>query len=144
MKIYRGTENVEPGIYFNLRKLSFKSMDDDGRLPGAESEAWRRVHPLALLVVGPLMGLAYAIFLPLIGFAMVGGILLRKAGELGVEAIHATARVLSPAWQPARAFLSRRGRKPRRRDRDEEDAWAEEARRELAAERDGANEDAER
>ena len=62
---------------------------------------------LALLVVGPLMGLAYAIFLPLIGFAMVGGVVLRKAGELAVEAGQAGSRVLRPAWQPARAFLSR-------------------------------------
>lgn len=136
MKIYRGTQKVEPGIYFNLRNLSFKSMDDDGRLPGGENEAWRRVHPLALLVVGPLMGLAYAIFLPLIGFAMVGGILLRKAGELAVEAMHATARVLSPAWQPARAFLSRRGRKTRRREETKEDEWAAEVRRHVDAEED--------
>lgn len=136
MKIYRGTQHVEPGIYFNARRLSFKSMDDEGLLPGGENEAWRRVPALALLVVGPLMGLAYAIFLPLIGFAMVGGIVLRKAGELGVEAIRASARVLSPAWQPARAFLSRRSRKPRKHRDTAQDEWADEVRRQLDAERD--------
>lgn len=132
MKIYRGTQKVEPGIYFNLREVSFKSMDETGTLPGTEQDAWRRVHPVALLVVGPLMGLAYAIFLPLIGFAMVGGALLRKLGELGVDALEATARVLRPAWQPARAFFSR-GRKRRETEDAEagDDRWAEDVEREL-------------
>lgn len=132
MKTYRAHQNVEPGIYFNPRHLSFKSMDEEGRLPATPEGTWHRVPALALLVVGPLMGLAYAIFLPLIGFAMLGGVILRKAGELGLEAAHASTRVLRPAWQPARAFFSR-GRK-RRTEADKDtapDSWAEEAEREM-------------
>ena len=139
MKIYRGTENAEAGIYFNPRRLAFRSLEDEGRLPGTTEDTWRRVPALALLVAGPVLGLAYAIFLPLLGFTMVGSVLLRKAGELAVEATHATARVLSPAWQPARAFLSRRGRRPRKgaeRPQRGDDRWADEVRRQMNAERD--------
>jgi hypothetical protein len=134
MKTYRSHQTVDEGIYFNARHLSFKSMDEDGRLPAEPDGTWRRVPALALLVVGPLLGLAYAIFLPLIGFAMVGGVVLRKAGELAVEAGHASARVLRPAWQPARAFLSRgRTRPAGAKEAEEKDRWAEEAERELGA-----------
>lgn len=131
MKTYRAHDRVEPGIYFNARHLRFKSMEDQGHLPTDVDGEWRRVPALALLVVGPLLGLAYAVFLPLIGFAMVGGALLRKAGELATEAAAASVRVLTPAWQPARAFLARR-RHARAKATAERDAWAEEARRELA------------
>jgi hypothetical protein len=135
MKTYRGHQLVEPGIYFNARQLTFKSLDDDGRLPGGEVDVWRRVPALALLIVGPLMGLAYAIFLPLIGFAMVGGALLRKAGELAVEAGHATGRVLRPAWQPARAFFSRR-RKAKGKAAPAKEGWLDDVKKRLDDRRD--------
>ena len=135
MKTYHCNQNVAEGIYFNPRHMAFKSLEDEGRLPVEPAGTWYRVPALALLVVGPLMGLAYAIFLPLIGFAMVGGIVLRKVGELAVEAGHAGSRVLRPAWQPARAFLSR-GRSRRTGDagreaEKERDDWAEGVEREL-------------
>ena len=137
MKTYYSNDTVTEGIYFNARHVCFKSMDEDGRLPADPAGTWHRVPALALLVIGPLMGLAYAIFLPLIGFAMVGGLVLRKAGELAVEAGHASTRVLRPAWQPARAFLSRgRSRRPGETKREEtkpeeKDRWAEDVEREL-------------
>jgi hypothetical protein len=132
MKTYYRNDAVPEGIYFNARHVCFKSMDEEGRLPAEPDGTWRRVPALALLVVGPLMGLAYAIFLPLIGFAMVGGVVLRWAGELAVEAGHASSRVLRPAWQPARAFLSRGRTRPAGETKAEEkDRWAEDVEREL-------------
>jgi len=71
MKRYTGSETVEPGLYFNPRQLSFKSVDEEGPLPGSTDEVYRRVPILVLLVVGPILGLVYAVFLPFIGFAMV-------------------------------------------------------------------------
>jgi hypothetical protein len=82
MKSYRGTETVEPGLYFNLRQLAFKSIDTTGALPGNPEDVYRRVPVLALLLVGPVMGLAFVVFLPFIGFAMVGWLLARKAAKL--------------------------------------------------------------
>src|SRR5574341_1039637 len=71
MKRYTGSETVEPGLYFNARQLSFKSVDETGPLPGSRAEVYRRVPILVLLVVGPILGLVYAVFLPFIGFAVV-------------------------------------------------------------------------
>lgn len=133
MTRHHGHEKVRPGIYFNLRQLAFASMEDEGRLPGSPDDVYRSVPAIALLIVGPLVGLAYVVFLPLIGFVMLGRIVLDKALSLAGDAITATARVLQPAWQPARAFFSRRRtRKPTRKPR--RDRWAEEIAEELAEE----------
>lgn len=129
MKRYFGDHEVEPGIYFCLDQLSFKSMDEAGRLPGTEEHVYRRVPALFLLLVAPLVGLVYVIFLPLIGFLMLGRLILGKAIELSIEAAVALARVLEPAWQPARAFLSRH--RSGKRSRKQRDEWAEEVQRQI-------------
>jgi len=97
MKTYRGTETVAPGIYFNVKELRFHAVDEEGPLPGGAEDLCRRVPTAAMLVVGPLAGLAYAVFLPLIGFVMLGGIAVRRGGD-GLRRLFRTARrALRPA-----------------------------------------------
>ena len=129
MKRYKGTEKVEPGLYFNLRQLSFKSMDDEGPLPGKREDIYRRVPTLALLVVGPLLGLVYVIFLPFIGFAMVAWLLGVKTAQVAVDAGQGAMRVLKPGWEPSMAFLSRS--RPTKATRDAADEWVEKVEKKL-------------
>ena len=136
MKHYRGTETVEPGLYFNPRQLSFKSVDEEGPLRGSKEEVYRRVPVLVLLVVGPLLGLVYAVFLPFIGCAMVTWLLGVKAGRLAAGAAGAAVRVLRPGWEPSMAFLSRS--KPARTRREATDEWAEEVKKKLDPPESGA------
>lgn len=133
MTRHRAHEHVEPGIYFNLRKVAFASMEDDGRLPGTDGDVYHRVPAVAMLVVGPLVGLAYFVFLPLVGFAMLGALIARKAWELTRDLVRAGTRSLAPAWQPARAFFTL-GRRTRTADRPADDAWATAVARELGRE----------
>jgi hypothetical protein len=127
MKRYIGTETVPPGLYFNLRQLSFKSLDEEGPLPGTPADAWRAVPTLMLLVVGPIMGLAFVVFLPLICFAMIGWLLAIKGARLAVTVVAAATRAVKPGWEPSLAFLSR-GR-PAKGDKGKTDEWAEAARK---------------
>jgi len=134
MKTYRGHQVAEPGIYLNLRELTFKSLDEEGRLPGTGETTWRRVPALLMLVAAPVISIAFFIFLPLIGFLMLAGVLGVKLYELGRRLLVGAVPVLRPAWQPARAFLSR-GKPAREEEKEEaeekaEDRWAEEAREE--------------
>ena len=129
MKRYIGSQTVNPGLYFDARHVSFRSMEREGRLPGTTDDVYRRVPALALLVAGPLLGLAYVVFLPFIGVALVFWLLVKKAAVVAVESRDAVARVLAPAWRPGMAYLSRArrsGRKPRNRDR-----WAEKTKKRL-------------
>jgi hypothetical protein len=138
MTRYYGNQRVEPGIYFCAKELSFKSMDEDGRLPGGPERAYWRVPALALLVAAPMIGLAYVIFLPLVGFVMLGAVALQKVGSLVREMGVWAATLLRPAWQPARAFLSRgKARKEKvKKGEEPKDRWAEEVREELEKDED--------
>lgn len=135
-KRYHGNQIVDPGIYLNLRELTFKSMDEEGRLPGGEEAVWRRVPVLVMLAAAPVISVVYFIFLPLVGFLMLAGVVGLKLYALGKHAAAAMVPMLRPAWQPARAFLSR-GKPGKPRQEGEagakgKDEWAEEARREAA------------
>jgi len=132
MRTYRGTQEVEPGIYVNFRRLSASSIEEPGRLPGTEQDLYRRVPMVAMLALAPLFGLAYVIFLPLIGFAMVAWLAGTKVVQLGSTAASASVRVLRPGWAPALAFLSRsKPKKPADETETTPDAWTEEVEKKL-------------
>lgn len=123
MRRYKGNEKVEPGLYFNPRRVSFKSVDGEARLPGAREDLYLRVPAIALLVAGPALGLTYVIFLPFIGFAMLTWAASGKLAEVAGRGVEASVSVLKPAWRPAMAFLSR-GKSVKRTAR-RADPWAE-------------------
>jgi hypothetical protein len=129
MKRFKGTETVPPGLYLNLRQVTFKSLDEEGPLPGGTEEVWRAVPTLLLLVVGPLMGLAFVVFLPLICFAMVGWLLAVKSVRIAVAVTRAATRVIKPGWEPSLAFLSRS--RPAKGAAPETDEWAKATRGKL-------------
>lgn len=79
MTRHQTAELVDPGFYFDLRHLRFASIDQTSPLPGLIDSIWYRVPILAMFLIAPLLGLAFVIFLPFIGFAMVGNLLVRKA-----------------------------------------------------------------
>ena len=96
MKRHIAGHPAEPGIYFSLRHLSFRAMDEEARLPGEDGEAYVRLPAAAMLVVGPLMGLAYVIFLPLIGIAMLGWMGAGRLARLAGRTLPDPARMLRP------------------------------------------------
>jgi len=131
MKRFKGNETVAPGLYFNLRQLSFKSMEHEGRLPGTEAEVYHGVPWFVLMFAGPFLGLIYVIFLPFIGLAMVLWLLAGKTAELIGSAAASAVRVLRPGWEPSMAFLSRSKRKSARAPKKSEDEGAHEVRNKL-------------
>jgi len=131
MTTYTGTQNVEAGLFYSVRPFKLTTMDQNGPLPGADDRIYHRVPMILMLALAPLLGLAFVIFLPFIGFAMVARIAGEKAVELGGTLATQGARVLQPAWAPARAFLTRaKAAKP---DVVEPtpDPWAEDVERRL-------------
>ena len=75
-----GGDTVRYGFYWNLREWEAQIVPREGGvLAGAGTVQYLRLPLLALLVIAPLMGAAYAFFLPFIGFAMV---LMFLAGKL--------------------------------------------------------------
>lgn len=132
MKRYRDQDIVDPGWYFNPRHVAFRSVSERQPLEGRQGEDYYRVPILVTILVAPFVGLAYFIFLPVIGFVMLGSLLARKLAVVVKSAAASATRVLTPSWQPARAFLttSKAGTAPR----GSRDKWAERTARELGLE----------
>lgn len=108
---YKGGNEVGRGFYWNPKAWAIEMVNAErGVLPGTPDIAYARVPVVALLLLAPFMGLAYAIFLPFIGFALLGDYLVRKAAAAVREAVAATTDLLSGAWRPGEAYLARRRR----------------------------------
>ncbi len=133
MTRYNGNELAGPGIYFNFRNLSFTSLDEESPLPGPETETWRNVPALFMLIVAPVIGGAFALFLPLIGFVLIGALMLKWAAHITAIILNSAGRAVRPVWQPALAFLSRgrRGQAKSEKPAAEDSEWADEVRRQL-------------
>jgi hypothetical protein len=102
---------VKNGFYWNLAKWEMQIVPKQGGvLHGTSTDRYLKVPVLALLVVAPVMGGLYALFLPFIGFAMVAGFAGRKmtaAAKAGVSHMMAT---VSPQWSPGEAYLAGKGK----------------------------------
>jgi hypothetical protein len=69
---FAGGEQVKAGFYWNVREWEATIIPrEGGALKGAVETRYLRIPLPLLLVLAPLMGAAYAMFLPFVGFAMV-------------------------------------------------------------------------
>lgn len=132
MTTYTGRQTVEAGIYLNTTTYSITTMDKGGTLPGDELENYRRVPMIVMLAAAPILGLAYVMFLPLVGFAMVLHLVGRKAGHAVTAAVAEGLRVVRPSWAPALAFLTRTKKTtPVAPTTTEPDAWTDDVEKKL-------------
>lgn len=97
----RGGETVKFGFYWNVAEWEAQIVPaPGGTLNGDETAKYVRMPLLALLIVAPLMGAAYAMFLPFIGFAMLALFLMGrlKAPETKMDppAVDAAGNVTAP------------------------------------------------
>ena len=131
MKQFNAHDHVDAGLYFNPRQLRFRSMQDAGPLPGEAGERFHRVPTWLMLVAGPLVGLVFLMFLPLIGLLMVGALVVRVVAGWLHEAAVAFGRVSRPAWRPVTAFLGRTRRA--RHGARHADQWSEGVKKRVAS-----------
>lgn len=76
---FAGGEIVKAGFYWNLREWEAQVVPrEGGPLKGGRDDRYMRAPLPLLLFLAPLMGAAYAMFLPFIGFAMLAMYLTGK------------------------------------------------------------------
>ncbi|MEW6118071.1 MAG: hypothetical protein AB1553_14405 [Nitrospirota bacterium] len=108
---YYGGEKVAKGTYWNFSTGQRMTVAAGEVLPGDKETVFYRISPLGILVIGPLLGLVYAAFLPFIGIAMMVKLIGQKAFGGAFEALRAGA---SFGWRPKEAYLA--GKKKKGRD----------------------------
>ncbi len=64
-----------------------------------------RMPPGLSLIVGPLIGFAYVIFLPFIGLVMITALTLKK---VGISLLSLVRTIAAFGWRPMEAYLAGR------------------------------------
>ncbi|MDO8567637.1 MAG: hypothetical protein Q7R57_02855 [Dehalococcoidales bacterium] len=79
MNKYYGGEPVAEGMYLNLGNLEFVRVNDEAQiLQGDRDNRYIKVPGAMAVVAGPLAGLAFILFLPLVGIAGMVTFLIYK------------------------------------------------------------------
>ena len=130
MAKHLGGETVAAGFYMNVAEWNVETYSGNGGvLPGNADVVYRSVPVVVLLIAVLLLGAAFAMFLPFIGFAMVIGLFAKRTAQAvqrtGVE----LAALVHPGWRPGEAYLA--GKRPAKdgapeKKNDELDALARE------------------
>ena len=115
---HNGGDRVGKGTYWNLTNGERIDITSEGTLPGDVKKAYYRMPAAAIIVVGPVLGLMYAAFLPFIGIAMLVKLVAQKAGGGVMELAHGSA---SFGWRPSESYLSGRRKKEEKKDEASKD-----------------------
>lgn len=102
-----GGMKVAGGYYWNPRTWEMHAIGNDGgTLPGSERAHFVRVPFPLLFVVVPVLGALFLMFLPVIGFALLGhAVVKRIAGGVKTGAEDLAANV-TPGWAPGAAHFA--------------------------------------
>jgi hypothetical protein len=110
MATRRGGTEVRGGFYWRPAEWQIVALPgDQGVLPGTAREVFHRIPTVAMLLLAPIMGGLFVMFLPLIGFAMVLQFAARTTGAAARNAALALGATLAPSWRPGEAYLTGKG-----------------------------------
>ena len=108
---HTGGTKVNYGFYWSAKAWDMAMIPaEGGLLPGGSDAAYTRIPTFLFLVLAPLMGALYVVFLPFAGFALVIGHAARAVKTLATDAFMHLAVALSPSWAPGEAYLAARQR----------------------------------
>ncbi|HSN90500.1 MAG TPA: hypothetical protein VLS93_04670 [Anaeromyxobacteraceae bacterium] len=105
-RTYQRGAAVKSGTYVDLEGWAVHAVARDGeRLPAGRG-AWRRVPTPVAVGLTPVLGLAFLIFLPVIGFALVARAAAKGIARLFHASATDLAATVSPGWAPGEAHLT--------------------------------------
>jgi hypothetical protein len=107
MARYVGGMKVGGGYFWNPRTWEVHVVGAEGGvLPGSERAGFVRIPFPLLFVVVPVLGALFLVFLPVIGFALIGSAIVRRVvGGVKAGAEDLAANV-TPGWAPGAAHLA--------------------------------------
>ena len=73
MKGLSGGRTVAPGLYWSFAEWQVVTVSGKAAaLPGGAEERYLRIPTLGMLLLAPVMGALLVVFLPFLGFALLG------------------------------------------------------------------------
>ena len=113
---YESGSKVPSGYYFNAARWHVEPIANDGGALPAGNGRWMKVPTVAALLLVPILGATFLMFLPLIGFVLLAHAMATKVLNLFHASASDLAATMSPGWAPGEAHFT--GKRP-------EDAGAE-------------------
>jgi len=111
MARYEGGKKVNYGFYWSAKAWDMTMVPaEGGLLPGGSDQPYTRIPTFLFLLMAPVMGALYVVFLPVAGFALVAGHAFRALKTLATDAFMHIAVAVSPQWAPGEAYLANRKR----------------------------------
>jgi len=107
-KLNAGTP-VKRGYYFSMKNWSVNPVEKDGTvLRGEPDERFIPVPLPVAVMLAPVLGAAFLMFLPFIGFYLVGQRVLQPVARMFKKSTTELAASISPGLQPGTAHLTGR------------------------------------
>ena len=112
--IYKGGITVDKGLYWDPMEGQRFDMGQGEVLPGDSGRIYVRISPVGLVLIAPLFGMMYVMFLPLfgIGVFIVSWlvIIINAVATVALSGVQVCNRVagrgISFNWQPSKAHFS--------------------------------------
>jgi hypothetical protein len=106
MTTYNGNSKVKSGYYFSTSSFGVEVIGEDGgTLPGPATTRYVSVPFPLLFVVVPVVGLGFLMFLPFIGFGLLGTAIVRRATGHVSKGADALAATVAPPHATGAAYL---------------------------------------
>jgi hypothetical protein len=107
MTTYRGSSKVNPGYYLSTTSFGVEVIGEDGgTLPGLPSARFLKVpFPLLFLVV-PIIGLAFLVALPALGFGLLAYAIVRRVTGHVADRATDLAAAVAPDAATGAAYLA--------------------------------------
>ncbi len=111
MKRYAAGTKVEPGYYLSTSHWAFANVGPTvAPLAGEAGEQFVKVPFALALLLAPVAGLLFVMFLPFIGVALAVGVVGKKLGQKLTGGAAQVAAVVQPPMATGAAYLT--GEKP--------------------------------
>jgi hypothetical protein len=130
MFMTKGGTVVEKGLYWNPMDGQRVALMEEGILPGDEGRNYLKMSPLGLLVIAPLLGMMYVIFLPLfgIGVFLVSWLvpIISTFAQVAITGVKLNSRIHGKSamfgWNPSKAYFSGRRKQTKTTDKNAVDS----------------------
>jgi hypothetical protein len=105
---HTGGQRVESGTYWDVMTGLRVDFDQEGTLPGENGTTYLKASSSAILLLGPILGLAYVVLMPIMGIVTALSLLVQKTlgGAFGL-----IRYIVGFGWRPAESYLGGKNKK---------------------------------
>jgi hypothetical protein len=105
---HTGGQIVGSGTYWDVMTGVRVDFDQEGTLPGGNGATYLKASSGAILLLGPILGLAYVVLMPIMGIVTALSLMVQKTlGGLFSLGKH----IVTFGWRPTEAYLGGKNKK---------------------------------